>query len=113
VQTTFEAYRSALAAYSARYKSDAVPEIASSIVERVAAWCRTVRAVIRRAEGQAGAVCPDHVVAKVYRLADRVAERSRVEQVARGSAPEGLWAAIRELDAVIRWCDGLSAPQPA
>jgi hypothetical protein len=113
VQNTFEAYRAALAGYSARYKSEAVPEIAGSIAERVATWCRAVRAVVRRAEGHTGAACPVHLMAKVYRLADRVAERSRTERVARGSTSQSLWAAIQELDSVIRWCDGVAAPQPA
>jgi hypothetical protein len=113
LQNTFEAYRIALADYSKRYKSEAVPDIAGSIAERVATWCRTVRAVLRRAEGHAGAACPAQVMAKVYRLADRIAERAQKDRVARGPAAGSLWAAIQEMDSVIRWCDGVSAPQPA
>jgi hypothetical protein len=47
---------------------------------------------------------------KVYRLADRVAERVSKEKVARAAAND-LAGAVRELDAVVAWCDALVPPR--
>ena len=46
---------------------------------------------------------------KVYRLADRIAKRAGKEALGRAPAVD-LATAVRELDAVIAWCDGLTAP---
>ena len=109
-QRTYEAFRSRLAAYTARYKAAEVPETTLNTPQRVGVWCRAVRAVFRRAGHEAGTDCPTHAVEKAYRLADRIAARLKVEPVGRGSPPDGIGAAVGVLDAVILWCDGLVAP---
>jgi hypothetical protein len=45
---------------------------------------------------------------KVYRLADRFAARLGIEPVQRGTATD-MVEAVRELDAVIAWCEGLTS----
>jgi hypothetical protein len=109
-QRTYEAFRSRLATYTARYKAAEMPETTLNSPERVAVWCRAVRAVFRRARFESGAESPTHAVEKAYRLADRIAARLKVEPVGRGSPPDGIGAVVGALDAVIQWCGGLVGP---
>jgi hypothetical protein len=91
-----------VAAYITRDRSEPVPELSPTKPARLGAWCRTVRVVLSRAEG---GDCPTHVVAKAHRVADRIAARVQAEPAGRES-PTDLAGAIRQLDAVIAWCDG-------
>lgn len=105
-QRTYEAFRSHLAAYVARYRTSRVPELTPNGPDRLGAWCRSVRAVLRRA--RPGTECPGHAIEKAYRLTDRLAVRLGKEPLAR-TAPDSAEAAIRELDGIIRWCEGSDA----
>ena len=103
LQAAFEAYRARMAAYTARDRSEPVPELSPTKPARLVAWCRTVRAVLSRADG---GECPTHVVEKAHRVADRIAARVQAGPAGRES-PTDLAGAIRQLDLVIAWCDGL------
>ena len=105
LQQAFEAYRSCRAGYAGRYKTDQMPELSPAGPDRLAKWCRTVRALLQRADGADG---PVRVIAKAHRMADRIAARAGCDPVARGTAPVTGAGAVRELDAVIRWCDALT-----
>jgi hypothetical protein len=109
-QRAYEMFRARLAAYTARYRAAQVPELTLNTPDRVGAWCRAVRAVFRQAEPGAGSNRPTHAVEKAYRLADRIAARLKTGPVGREVSPGGTPSAVRNLDAVIRWCDGLSGP---
>jgi hypothetical protein len=104
-QKAFDAFWSARRAYGAGHRAAPLPEPTQNVPDRLAVWCRTLRAVFRRAEGGSSA----QVMVKVYRLADRIAVRAGKATVGRAPA-EDLATAVRELDAVIAWCDGLSTP---
>lgn len=109
LQRAFEEYRVRLTAYSARDRSEPIPELSPTGPGRLGTWCRTVRAVLRRAAGADG---PLHIVAKAHRLADRIAARGSAA-VAGRETPADLAGAIRQLDLVIAWCDELAAaPRP-
>ena len=116
-QRRYDAFRSGLSGYTARHRTADLPELTLSSPERVATWCRIVRAVCRRAAD--GADAPTQVVAKAYRLADRIATRLKVAPADREDGPAGMAGAVRGLDAIIAWCDGLTggrgaaAPEPA
>lgn len=116
-QRRYEAYRAALTGYAARHRPIDLPELNLSTPERVAGWCRAVRAVCRRAAPHADA--PTQVAAKAYRLADRLAARLGVAPVDREEHAAGMDGVIDGLDAVGAWCDGLDAgrtakrPEPA
>jgi len=110
LQKAFEAYRSRQAAYIANDPSEPIPEMSPTRPARLGAWCRTVRAVFRRS-GEASE-CPTHVVTKVHRLADQIAARVKVEPAGRES-PTDMTTAIRQLDTVITWCDGLESSTPS
>ncbi|QDU19055.1 hypothetical protein [Urbifossiella limnaea] len=113
-QRRYEAYRAALAGYSARHRAVDLPELNLSTPERVAGWCRVVRAVCRQAGPQADA--PAQVAEKAYRLADRIAARLGVAPADRDDRAEGMGGVIAGLDAVVAWCDGRAggrvAPRP-
>jgi hypothetical protein len=108
LQRAFEAYRVRFAEYRARYRSEQTPDLSPSGPNRLIAWCRTVRAVFRRAAADGD--CPGHVVTKALRMADRIAERAKVNPVGRESPPTDIEGAIRQLGAVIVWCEKLVRP---
>jgi hypothetical protein len=105
-QKANDAYRAALREYGAKYPGAAVPEATHATPDRLGVWCRVLRAVFQRADGGS----PVGVLGKVYRLADRIAERMGKEPLGRGSA-EDLPTAVRELEVMIAWCDAL-VPTP-
>ncbi|HEX4610719.1 MAG TPA: hypothetical protein VH092_21190 [Urbifossiella sp.] len=104
-QRRYDAFRAGLAGYTARYRAGEIPELTLNSPERVGLWCRAVRAVCGRAG--VGAEAPVHVVGKAYRLADRIATRLKVPVADRDGQTAGMENAIRGLDAIIAWCDGL------
>ncbi|MBP3955861.1 hypothetical protein J8F10_11250 [Gemmata sp. G18] len=99
-QKAFEAFRSAWREFTAEYRTAQLPEPTQNVPDRLAIWCRTLRAVLRRAESGS----PAALVTKVHRLADRIAARVGKEPVGRGPVAD-LSEGIRELDAVIAWCE--------
>jgi hypothetical protein len=107
-QKAFDQFQSTLRLFGAKYRNAGLPEPTQNVPDRLALWCRVLRAVYRRAEGGN----PTHVLAKVYRLADRLAARLGATPVGRGAAQD-VAAAVRELDAVIAWYDALLAPAPS
>src|SRR5262245_8728470 len=110
LQRAFEAYRVRQAAYTARYHAAEIPELTRNSPERVGTWCRVVRAVFRRAEREAGSAYPAHAVEESLRLADQIAARRKKDPVERVAPENSIGGAIRILDMVIRWCDGLADP---
>jgi hypothetical protein len=109
LQKAFETYRVRLAEYTARYRSEQTPDLSPSGPNRLAAWCKAVRAVFRRA-GEGGE-CPGEVISKAYRMADRIAERVKAEPVGRDTPPTDIAGAITQLGAVIVWCETLTGPR--
>ena len=106
-QKAFDAFQAAWRAYAAKHPETHLPELSHGTVDRVAVWCRALRAVFRRADDGD----PAQVLVKVYRLVDRIAVRTGTEIVARTPAAD-LAAAVRELAVVIAWCDDLAPPGP-
>ena len=107
-QKAYEAFRVVKAEYAAQYRASEVPEMTLNTPERVAGWCRAVRAVFRKAEAGQGPVA---AIEKAYRMADRIAVRLKLEPLSREML-SGTTDAITSLNSVIQWCDALSAPMP-
>ncbi len=101
-QKAFEVFQSALRIYGEKYSNAHLPEMTQNTLERLANWCRILHAVFLRADG----LSPRHTMAKVYRLADRIALRLGKEPMVKESANDVVDAA-RELEYVIAWCDAL------
>ncbi|WP_171475179.1 hypothetical protein [Frigoriglobus tundricola] len=108
-QKAYEAFRSRQAAYTTQYRTAPVSETTLNTPDRLGEWCRTARAVLLRAET---AACPAHLIAKAHRLADRIATRLGTTIVERGAPVEDTAGAIRELTAVIAWCETGSGSAP-
>lgn len=108
-QKAYDAFRTRLAAYSAKYPAPHLPEVTLNTPERVGTWCRAVRAVLRRA-GAEQVEYPAHLLAKAHRLADKVATRLGKAPADREAGAGTAAAALRNLDAVVEWCDQLSGP---
>jgi hypothetical protein len=106
-QKANDAHQAALRDYMAKYPNAGIPEPTHGLPERMAAWCRALRAVFRKAKGG----YPVEVLGKVYRRADRIAARLAKEPVGRIPASD-LADAVRELEVVIAWCDALVPPVP-
>ena len=107
-QRAYDGFRTRLAAYTARYRTVQIPETTLNGPERVGVWCRTVRAVLRRAESEAKTDSVSHIITKAYRLVNRIAARLKLDPVERGTTADGIASAIRSLDVVIGWCDDLA-----
>ncbi len=108
-QKAYEAFRSRQAAYAAQYRTAPVSETTLNTPERLGEWCRIARAVLLRAET---AACPGHLIAKAHRLAGRIATRLGAAAVERSGVVEDTAGAVRELTAVITWCDTVTRSAP-
>ena len=87
----------------AKYQNARLPEPTQKMPDRLALWCRALRAVFQRAERG----IPSEILVKVYRLVDQMAARLGKEPVAKGTVDD-LAGAVRELDVVIAWCNGIT-----
>jgi hypothetical protein len=105
-QKANDASHSALREYLAKHPNAGIPEPTHAVPDRFGAWCRVLRVVFGKAESGNSV----EVMAKVYRLADRIAARMSKEPVARIAVTD-LAGAVWELGAVIAWCDALT-PTP-
>ncbi|HJZ58965.1 MAG TPA: hypothetical protein VKE74_28740 [Gemmataceae bacterium] len=103
-QRAHDAFQAALRDYTSRYGNTVLPEPTQVMPKRLAIWCRVLRGLFRRAEGE----CPVQVMAKVHRVADRIAERTGEQPPECGQA-EDMAGAVREMDAVVAWCERLVA----
>jgi hypothetical protein len=103
-QRAHEAFQAGLREYTIRYGGAILPEPTQVMPKRLAIWCRVLRGLFRRAEGE----CPVRVMAKVHRVADRIAERTGERPPECGQV-EDMAGAVREMDAAIAWCDRLVA----
>ncbi len=104
-QKAYDALRTALRTYEARYQPMHMPEVPRNNPARLGEWCRTLRMLLRRIEGQSNVACPVQLIAKAYSLADRIATRLNEQPLDRGSPPDSISAAISHLDGLIQWCD--------
>jgi hypothetical protein len=108
-QKAFEAYRVGLAEYNRRHRPAYDGLRPANTAARLAAWCRGMADLYRRA---GGADCPVHVVEQAHRGADRLG--ARLNQAAPGRPAVATTAdAITALTAVADWCDGLAAGKAA
>jgi hypothetical protein len=106
-QKAYEAFRSRRSGYEARYGPAGVPEGTVSTASRLAGWGRAMAAVLRQADP--GGACPIHLLEKTQRMAGRLATRLGRTPVTKGSRGD-MADAVREMDAVIVWCEAAGRP---
>lgn len=108
-QKAYEAFHDKLVAYNKKYTPAHVPEMLLNTPIRLARWCRTMRELYLRLEHDPRGHCPVHLLEKAYQWADRVGVRLNKGAVSRSTPPDTIRAAIRDLEALGRWCDELAS----
>lgn len=107
-QKAYEAFQTKLAAYNKQYPPGHRPEPALHSPARLGAWCRAMRNLCAQAERAPQSRCPSHLLKKVHWYADRIGVRLGQGTISRPTQTDTFGAVIEELDALSRWCDGLS-----
>jgi len=105
-QRAFDAYHARLVAYNQRYRPAHEAERPLSSPARLAAWCRAMSGLYRRA---ARAECPVHLLEKAYRCADRLGARLAADFIRRPPPVTTTADAVTGLGAIADWCDALPA----
>src|SRR5437763_3943531 len=108
MQQAYEAFRARLAAYNTRYPPGHTPELLLNTPARLGLWCRRMRELLVQVEHGPGTRCPVHLLEKAHRYAAKIAGRLGKEGPRRVAAPGDFPTALRELDALGRWCEELS-----
>ncbi|WP_238537854.1 hypothetical protein [Zavarzinella formosa] len=108
LQRAFADYREAMMAYTSGDRNEGMPDLSPNVPDRLRWWCRTVRAVLRRCENTES---PGHIVNKAHKSADLIAAKLKTA-TGKWEPAADLSAAIRQLDAVIDWCDERMASVP-
>ncbi len=109
VQIAYDAFHSKLVAYNRKYAPTHVPELLLNTPARLALWCRLMRDLYRQVEHDPQTPCPVQLLAKAYRWAGRLSARLNKHAPTESAPPQTVRAAIGELEALVRWCDGLAA----
>ena len=108
MQQAYQAFRARLAAYNTRYPRGHTPELLLNTPVRLGLWCRRMRELLAQVEHGPGTRCPVHLLEKAQRCAARIAGRLGKDCPPRVAVPGDFPTALRELDALGRWCDQLS-----
>ncbi len=105
MQKAYEAFRTRLTAYNKRYSPGHLPELLLNNPLRLGIWCRRMRDLYVQVEQDPQVRYPAHLLEKGYRCADRIAGRMGKACPHRSTPPGDLQTAIRELEALARWCE--------
>ena len=112
-QKAYEAFRAKLLAYNKQYSPAHVPELLLNTPARLGIWCRKMRDLYLQVEHAPQIPCPVHLVEKAYRWADRLGIRLNQGRVSRSTPADTIRAAIRDLEALVQWCDDLAKVAPS
>jgi hypothetical protein len=106
-QKAYDAFRSRLVAYNKRYTPAHVPELLLNTPSRLGTWCRRMRNLYLQMEHDPQGHCPVHLLEKAYRWADQIGVRMNKSLVSRTTPSATIGDAIRDLEALLQWCDEL------
>ena len=112
-QKAYETFFAKLGTYNKRYRPVHVPELLLNNAARLGAWCWRMRDLNLQVQHDAQPHCPAHLLEKAYRWADRLADRLKKARIARPAPASDIASAIRELEELAQWCDGLSCAEAA
>jgi hypothetical protein len=107
-QKAYDAFRVKLAAYNKRFRPAHIPELLLNTPIRLARWCRAMRNLYLQIEHDPQGHCPVHLLEKAFRWADHIAIRMNKSLPRPSSPPATIGDAVRDLAAVIQWCDDLT-----
>ena len=85
-----------------------MPELLLNTPSRLALWCRKMRDLYLQVEHDPRGHCPAHLLEKAYRWADRIGARMNKGPITRAAPPDTIRAAVRDLETLAGWCDGLA-----
>jgi hypothetical protein len=108
-QKAYEAFRTKLVAYNKRFKPAHVPELLLNTPSRLGIWCRSMRALYVQVENNPQGHCPVHLLEKAYRWADQLGKHLNKPLVNRSTPPANIASAIRDLEALGKWCNELAS----
>lgn len=109
MQMAYESFHDKLAAFNKRYPPGHVPERLLNNPVRLGLWCRSMEDLYRRFGHDPQVAYPVHLLEKAYRCADRIAARMGKDGPPRSAPQSDRPAAVRELEALGRWCDDLTS----
>src|SRR5262249_18775074 len=97
-QKAYAAFWAKLEAYNKRYQPRHIPGLLLNTPSRLAAWCRTMRAVCLQLEHTPQSHCPVHLLEKAHRWADGICARMKRDAIIRSTRPDTIGGVIRDLD---------------
>jgi len=106
-QKAYDAFRSRLLAYNKRYTPAHVPELLLNTPSRLGTWCLRMRNLYRQMEHDSQGHCPVHLLEKAYCWADLIGARVNKSFVSPTTPSATIGDAIRDLEALVQWCDEL------
>lgn len=104
-QKAYDAFYIRLVAYNKRYTPAHVPELLLNNPSRLGGWCRAMRILFLQRQHDSQARCPLHLLEKAHRWADHIGVRMNGSLLSRPPAPVTMADAIRDLEALVQWCD--------
>jgi hypothetical protein len=108
VQKAYELFRTKLMAFNKKYAPAHVPDLLLNNPVRLGTWCKRMCQLYLQVEHDPHVPCPVHLLEKAYRCADGMASRIGKEPFKRSVPLDSTQAAVRELEALLRWCSGLA-----
>jgi hypothetical protein len=112
-QKAYDAFRARLVAYNKRYRPAHVPELLLNTPLRLGAWCRAMRDLYLQVGHDGQVPCPVDLLDKAYRWADQIGVRMDKSPVIRTTPPAAIGDAVRDLEALERWCKRLTGAAQA
>jgi hypothetical protein len=107
-QKAYEAFVANLVKYNRAHQPAHIAELLLNNASRLGRWCWSMRDLFLQIQSAPQAHCPNHLLAKAYRWADRVADRMKMDHITRPTLSTTIPAGIQELEEMARWCDNLS-----
>jgi hypothetical protein len=108
-QNAHRLFQEQLAVYNRRYTPAHIPELLLNTPARLGKWCQRMRELCLRVEQSGQGQCPDHLVEKAYRRADKLARRLGKAPVPRQTVAGTLRNIVSELEKLGKWCNDLDA----
>ena len=106
-QKAYDAFHIKLVAYNKRYTPAHVPELLLNNPSRLGAWCRAMRILFVLRQHDAQNHCPVHLLEKAHRWANHIGVRMKKSLLSRTPPPITIEDSIRDLEALVQWCDDL------
>jgi hypothetical protein len=106
-QSAHRLFQDQLATYNRRHVPAHIPELLLNTPARLSKWCQRMRELCLRVEQSGQGQCPNNLVDKAYRRADRLAQRLGKAPIPRQATASTIQDVVSELEKLSKWCDDL------